>query len=243
MMIIAPTALLLLGLAGSAGAQNVSVSASAIAKAQVGVKPSQEITIGAKGNVKLSGTIASIASTTVSVNSWGGVWTIDASNAKFTRKAGGVSSLAEMKAGDRVTISGTMQTTGLAVTARMIHNNSLHAIVSNKVGTVSNVNASSGTFTLTTKEGTILQVTTGADTKFWLGKATSTFSALVGLSATSTVRVDGVMNRDAGTVLASKVVISLSSPLKTAVKADMRKEIKREVKADIKNKLELRLDR
>lgn len=218
--VLAPAALLLLGLAGSVSAESMQSA-----------RPVQmEVVIGPKGNVKLAGTIASISGNTVMVTSWGGSWTVDATGAKFTRKAGGTSGLSEMKAGDRVMVNGSMQTSGFAVNAKVIHNESIHAIASNKVGTVSNLDATAGTFTLTTREGTALKVTTNADTKFWLGKASSTISALTGLSATSTVRVDGVINREAGTIIAQKVQIGLPMAGKPMPKPMM-------------NKLERKLDR
>lgn len=235
LMIIAPTALILLGLAGGASAETMTSGSADVKVTAKVMRPALEVKIEQNGNVKLGGTIASISGNTLTINSWGGVWTVDAANAKFTRKAGGVSSLTEMKVGDRVMVAGSMQATGLALTAKIVHNESIHAIASNKVGTVSNLNSGAGTFTLTTREGTALQVTTNTNTKFWVGTSTSTIASLAGISATTTVRVDGVINKDAGTVLASKVQVLPAVGIKPVLKTG--------IKADIKNKIDLKINR
>jgi len=51
------------------------------------------ININSKGVASLQGTIASISGTTLTINSWGGAWNIDASTAKIVRRFGGTANL------------------------------------------------------------------------------------------------------------------------------------------------------
>lgn len=191
--LLAPAALLLLGLAGPALAQD-NASASTVSKPRI------EVSIGSQGNVKLVGTIAAISGTTLSVSSWGGVWSVDTTNAKLVRNHGGASNLAEFKVGDRVSVHGTASTSSLSITAKSIQNESIQAKNVNPTGTISNVTAT--TFTLSAKDGKTYSITTNANTKITLNKSTTT---LAGLLTSVAVRVDGVINRNDNSIIASRV--------------------------------------
>ncbi len=193
LLVLAPAALLLLGLAGPAFAQD-NASAAEL------VKPHIEVSIGAQGNVTLVGTVSAISGKTLSVSSWGGVWTVDTTNAKLVRRFGGESNLAEFKVGDKVTVHGTATTSSLAITAKSVQNETIQAKGVNPIGTISNVTATS--FTLSTRDGKTYSVTTDSSTKITLNKATTT---LAGLLTSVAVRVDGVINRNDNSILASRV--------------------------------------
>jgi hypothetical protein len=163
------------------------------------------VQVNRPGNAKLEGTIASISGTTIVVNSWGGQWNIDTSTAKLQRRFGGASSLSEFAVGDQITINGTASTsTNWTIIAKQVRDETIQQRNVNPTGTISNLNVTGKTFTLTTsgKNSKTYNVTTTDTTKFI--NATSTIT-INDLQNTQTVRVNGVINRNDLNITAAKV--------------------------------------
>ena len=64
--------------------------------------------VGAAGKVLMRGTIASISSTTLTVNSWGGTWTVDLASGAEILPATANGNLSQFSVGDFVGVQGTV---------------------------------------------------------------------------------------------------------------------------------------
>lgn len=184
----------------------LSVLATSFAFAQITSsqpKPSFSITATPSGNVRLMGTLKSTSGTTLTVTSWGGDWSVDASNAKLLRRFGATSSLSEFQVGDELSVMGTISSSGSwSITATTVRDEWIQVKNANSYGTISNLNVSAGTFTLTTSGKGALQVSTSSNTKIYLNGGSATLSNLAnGMMA----RVTGVWDRSMSTILANAV--------------------------------------
>ncbi len=160
------------------------------------------------GEIKLVGTLTAVSSSTLSVQSWGGIWTVDASNVKVVRRFKGESNVSELQVGDQVMIQGQASATGLTVTARMIHDESIQKRNGEFTGKISDLTAganasSTATFTLTTEKRGAVKVTLTADTKLMINGSLASTTA--GLANGMYASVSGIWDRTNSTVIATSV--------------------------------------
>ena len=169
--------------------------------------PAMMISVSTHGSMKLEGTLASVSGTTLTINSWGGVWTVDASGAKLLRRFGGAASVSEFKQGDAMIVLGTAQQSGWAVTAKSVRDMSIQERNVRPIGTVSGL---SGTgFTLTTAAGKSYQVSAEASTTIVMsGKSGSWANLANGVR----VEVWGVLDRLEQTLSATRIRVFASRP-------------------------------
>jgi len=101
-----------------------STSTTGVTHVNPGLRPRLEI--GPLGRVNLRGTLVTVASTTFTVKSWGGVWTvITNASTSFRRAHERRANLSDFLPGDFLAINGQATTTALTIDARMIKNFSL----------------------------------------------------------------------------------------------------------------------
>lgn len=167
-----------------------------------------EVSINRAGHAKLVGTLSAISGSTLTINSYGGAWTINTANAKLIRRFGGASSVAEFQVGDLITINGEISTGAWTITAKEVRDESIQAKNSNPTGILSNLNTVTGNFTLTTKAGKAFQISTASSTSIRLN-AKSGPATLTDLSNGMTVQVWGVENVNQSAIAATRVVASL----------------------------------
>ncbi len=199
----------LLAAAGVAFAQTVSTTTS---DNSVAVQSSNEpmvLDIGSQGHVLLRGTVASVSATSITVNAWGGVWTINVPTSAQVLPAA-VGGLSGFKQGDFVGVQGTIdQNSNWTVNATLVRDWTQRGVIQQErqqniqaikqerqsaprtyQGTVSNLSGES--FTLTTENGTAYGVSLTADAKVVQGNwLTLDFSKV---QNGDTVRVWGPMS-------------------------------------------------
>jgi hypothetical protein len=174
------------------------------------------IQVGAAGKVLFRGTIASISSTTLTVNSWGGTWTIDVASGASILPAAANGSISQFSTGDFVGVQGTVsQSANWTINATLVRDWTYRAAVVQQqqqniqaaqvtkqsaprdyIGTASAVNASS--FTLAAKNGTsyTVSVPSGAE----IVNAKWITIPLTSVNSGDNVRVYGV--NTSGTIIA-----------------------------------------
>lgn len=167
-----------------------------------------EVSINKSGHAKLVGTLSAVSGSTLTINSYGGAWTIDTSKAKLIRRFGAASSVAEFQIGDLVTINGEISTGAWTITAKEVRDESIKARNSNPIGVLSNLNTVAGTFTLTNKAGKVFQISTASSTPIRLNSKSGP-ATLTDLSNGMTVQVWGVENTGQSTIAATRVAASL----------------------------------
>jgi len=133
--------------------------------------------VGAAGKVLLRGTIASISGTTLTVNSWGGTWTVDIASGASILPAAANGNIGQFSTGDFVGVQGTVsQSANWTINANLVRDWTYRAAVVQQqqqniqtaqatkqsgprdyIGTASAVTASS--LTLTAAAGTTYTVT------------------------------------------------------------------------------------
>ena len=172
------------------------------------------VSINASGETKLRGTVSATSSSTITVSSWLGTWVVNITNAKLTPQS---ESWSDVKVGDKVIVSGKASPAGpLSIIATMVHdissgqgksdNGDKKEVKKSEVkGTISNFNASAGTFTLETKKIGDLTVTTSSNTQVFLKPhILSPFSSLAnGME----VLVKGILNLSAKTMAALSIKV------------------------------------
>lgn len=204
---MAITAASLLSLVGASlvSAQSTSTSVSATATAAMSTpKTFMSINAGRGGNVKLEGTLVSASGSTLTVASWGGNWAVDASNAKLVRRFGGISNPSEFQAGDQLVVTGTVQTSSWAITAKQIQDYSIQTKNVSPYGTVSNVTGTG--FTLTVSNGKVYQVTLATTATVTVNGKASTSAAIVNGSK---AQAWGVLDRTESTINATRVRVTV----------------------------------
>ncbi len=166
--------------------------------------------VGVNGNVLLRGTVSSVSSGSLTVKSWGGDWTVNVPSSAEVLPSG--TALTSFQQGDFVGVVGSINSsadftvdativrdwTARAALNQQIHTNVQQArtIMSNRPrvtqGTLSNLDATAETFTLTTAAGTAYSVTlnSGAET---IGRNWATI-ALTQANTGDTVRVYGTVS-------------------------------------------------
>ena len=181
------------------------------------------------GKTLLRGTIASVASGTMTVNGWGGTWTVNVPTSAEILPAAVNKDITQFKTGDFVGISGTMsQSASWTIDAAVVRDWTYRQAISQEqkqnaqnarttmkgglprdyVGTASNV--SGDTFTLTASNGTAytVNVASGAEV---VSRGWATLS-LANIANGNTVRVWGV---NASGTIAAKIVRDTTLPTKT----------------------------
>lgn len=158
--------------AAAVSAVALIASAQSTAGAKITPAPPQMLRVGQEGRVTMRGTVASVATGSLTVDSWGGPWTINVgADAKV------LPSLNGLKAGDFVGILGTVSTSSnFTINATLVRDwTSQRAMREAKHreknrerprdyrGTASNLSGSS--FTLTTAKGTVYTVEVASDAK------------------------------------------------------------------------------
>jgi hypothetical protein len=157
------------------------------------------ISIERNGNTRLMGIINSVSGTSLSIASWGGTWTVDASSAKLLRKYGGASSISEFQNGDSVTVSGIASMSSLSIVAKHVQDTSIQSKNVNPSGTISNISGTS--FTLTTSSKSY-QVSTDSSTKITINGKASSFT---NLAPSVVARVQGVLDRNNSSIKATRI--------------------------------------
>ncbi len=181
------------------------------------------------GKTLIRGTIASVASGTMTVNGWGGVWTVNIPTSAEILPVTVNKDVTQFKVGDFVGISGTMsQSAQWTIDANIVRDWTYRQVVSQEqkqnaqtaratmkngtprdyVGTASNVNTD--TFTLTTANGTTytVNVASGAEVVS-RGWATLPFSSI---TDGNNIRVWGV---NASGTITAHIVRDVTLPVTT----------------------------
>jgi|GEM_PF-2404721 len=160
-----------------------------------------KVSISNSGKITLTGNVVSVSGSTISMTSWLGTWSVDASHATFA----GNHVLADVVAGQTIIVHGTASLTNLSVTADTIESKGLDREQAKTVfsGTVGNVNALAGTFTLDTKNLGSLTVFTSSGTQVLINGNVSSVASLVDKM---TALVFGSLNPTNHTVAATKVI-------------------------------------
>lgn len=158
------------------------------------------VQINAAGHAQLNGSVAAIQDNSFTVNSWGGVWTVNTGSAKLLRRFGGSSMLSEFAAGDFVMVTGKVNQSPWTIDASIVRNVSIQARNAAFSGTVSNVNGNS--FAFTTKARGNVNVTLNTDAKIVVNGQSGSVS---GIANSMIGTISGVWDRSRSTVLASKV--------------------------------------
>lgn len=116
--------LLPLGLAAAIGGGAVSLALAESNQNQSSSHPAMILEVNSKGKILLRGTVESVASSTLTLKSWGGTWTIKtSSDTKIHPKANGTSTLSAFEKGDFVGVTGQVsETENFTVNAKIVRN-------------------------------------------------------------------------------------------------------------------------
>jgi hypothetical protein len=210
-----------------AAALVASAQTTTVAPASTVANPSQVLNIGEKGNVLLRGTIASISHGTITVNSWGGVWTINIPSSASIYPVGTTDYTTQFQVGDFVGLEGTVSTSAnWTINATFVRDWTYRATLTTQekanaqaaraiqqgaprdyVGTASNIGASS--LTLTAANGTVYTVNPNSNAELvnrnWI---TLPFASI---QSGDNIRVYGV---NASGTIAAQIVRDVSIPAK-----------------------------
>lgn len=199
------------------------MASASVAFAQA-VSP-MSVNIGTNGHATLRGTVTAVSASSLSVKSWGGVWTIKIDSAtKVTPHAGAVNDVSDIKVGNSVSVNGTASADGAwTISAKTVNDPAMakalkqerkdneHAIKdfgrSVKAifqGIVSNL--ASNSFTLTTSVGNAFTVDTNAATKFLNNR----FLSLSGSSTVSNSDRVRVFGTNASGTITAQIIRDIS---------------------------------
>ncbi len=214
-IILAFGALSLLSSAGIAFAQTASTTVQSTVTTPTHSQP-MVLEVGSAGRVLMRGTIASIASGVLTVNSWGGVWTVNVGSGTQILPAAAGNDITQFKTGDFVGIQGTIsQVANFTIDATLVRDWTYRTAITQEqkqniqsaqgirngyprdyIGTASCVSGTS--FSLTTANGTSYTVNTASNTEVvnrnWITLPLSS------ISSGDNVRVYGV--NSSGTIAA-----------------------------------------
>ena len=182
----------------------VAFAETASSTAEARKLPQLSVNIERNGNIKLVGKLTAVSGTNLTVQSWGGNWSVDASGAKIVRRFNGEASFAEYQIGDTVTVWGEASANALTVKAKMVKDESIQKRGADFVGVISGITASSTTsFTLTTQNKGALLITVNAATKISINGVLASTTA--GLANGMYAQVAGVWDTNNSTVIATSV--------------------------------------
>ena len=210
----------ILSTASMAFAQATSTVANAPTTTVAPMKPTQlpVLNVGAAGKVLLRGTIKAVTSSSITVTSWGGDWTVNVSASAQVMPQG--VALSSFQVGDFVGVQGTVnQSSSWTVDASLVRDWTARAALSQEIktnvqaahatmsgaahvteGTLSGLDATTQTFTLTTPAGTAYTVTLSSGAEI-IGKNWATIK-LAQANSGDMVRVFGTVS---GTVITGSV--------------------------------------
>lgn len=165
--------------------------------------------VNKNGSVLMRGTIDTVSAGSLTVKSWGGDWTVNVSASAKVVPSG--SGLTDFKQGDFVGVIGTADMNGMTITASLVRDWSARQALNQQAksniqavratmaerprvvqGTLSNLDTSADTFTLTNAAGTAYVVSLDSGAKI-LGKNWATIT-LDQAANGNTVRVYGVVS-------------------------------------------------
>lgn len=179
--------------------------------------------VGPGGKALLRGTVDSVSSGSLAVTSWGGVWTINVPSTAKVMPSG--TALTDFKTGDSVGVQGAVNTSAnWTIDATLVRDwtarqalkqeiktnvQAVHELMSNAPrtvqGTLSGLDATAGTFTLTNASGEAYSATLNSNAKI-LGKNWATIT-LGQATNGDTVRVYGAVS---STTIATSVFRDIS---------------------------------
>ncbi|MDE2079594.1 MAG: hypothetical protein KGI73_04395 [Patescibacteria group bacterium] len=209
----------IVGLFASAGVAFAQATATTLTPTTTTTAPATTVSqqpvlnVAASGNVLLRGTVVSTGSGTVTVKSWGGDWTVNVPASAAVLPSG--TALSSFQAGDFVGVQGTVNSSAnWTVDATLIRDWTVRAALRQQIktnvqqahttmssgprvtqGTLSNLEATAQTFTLTTSAGTAYTVTLGSGAEL-IGKNWATIT-LSQVNTGDTVRVYGTVSGSA----------------------------------------------
>ncbi len=211
-------ALGLLSVAGVAFAQTTSTTDTGTVQSTTVTSSPQThpmiLEVGSAGRVLMRGTIASVSSGVLTINSWGGTWTVNVGSGTRVLPLSANNDLTQFKNGDFVGVEGTVsQTASFTVDATLVRDWTYRTAVTQEqkqniqsargirnssprdyIGTASNLNGTS--FTLTTANGTSYTVNVASGTEVvnrnWLTLSLSSINSgdnvrVYGVNASGTV--------------------------------------------------------
>jgi len=149
----------------------------------------------------VTGAVASVSGSTISLTATGGTYTVDATNAKILRKYGATMTVADMQTGDSLSVVGTVS--GTSITAKTIRDNSQQQKNGTFSGTVSSVSGSS--FVLASKQRGNQTINTDSTTKFKESGQTSVSMSNVAVG--ENITTSGLWDSTNSTVAATNVTI------------------------------------
>lgn len=136
---------------------------------------------------------------------------------------------ADIRVGDKISVTGALSSIGstIGLTATKVKDTTSMQELKAKMGTVSNINSSTGSFLLTS-DGKVFTVNTNASTTYSLGTTTPTTFA--NLAANAKVVVTGRLSTDGTTITATRIAAKFED-----LKKDMRHNWKNEWKNFLKD--------
>lgn len=198
-------------------AENHSSQNEAKAKAS-----GQIVVVNPDGKALISGTVSAVSSSSLTVKSWGGSWTVNIGTSTDILAKGGdsaTSSLSQIKAGDAIRARGQVSATAnLTIDASSIRDLSLRAVKADKdkedlkkavSGVISNLSSDGKSFVLTLKNGTALKVTLSSDAKINVAGKSSDNETSADLKSGMHASVSGSLDQSAKTLSATRVNANL----------------------------------
>lgn len=194
--------------------------------------PPQVLQVGRDGHVLLRGTIASITTGVLTVNSWGGPWTVNVGSGTQVFPAAAGNDITQFKSGDFVGVVGTASTSSnWTIDATIVRDWTYRQALNqerqsnirsvreamrgetprNYQGTASGINGTS--FTLTAADGTAYTVDVASDAKV-LNRNWLTLLSFSSIQNGDTVRVWGP---NASGTITAEVVRDISIPATSTV--------------------------
>ncbi|MDE1919585.1 MAG: hypothetical protein KGH56_02680 [Patescibacteria group bacterium] len=172
-----------LAFAGTAFAQTTTTEAQATTAAPAASAQRMLLQIGPAGKVLLRGTIGSVSSGSITVKSWGGDWTVNVPTSARVLPQG--AAITDFKAGDFVGVQGSVnQGASWTVDATLVRDWTARQALNQEIksnvqavretmtsgprtiqGTVSNLDSTAQTFTLTNAAGTAYSVSLSSGAK------------------------------------------------------------------------------
>jgi hypothetical protein len=198
----------------------LALTGASVALAQANAQMS--VGINANGKANVTGVVQSVASSSLTIKSWGGTWTVNVTGTtNVNPHVGAVNDLSNVKVGDTVSVQGTAASDSLTLTATSINDPAMTKMLNKErqdnqkairdlrpknlfSGLVSGVAGAS--FTLTPNKGAALTVNTNASTTF----ENNNFLTLSGITALTAGDRAQVYGARASTTVTAQIVRDLS---------------------------------
>jgi|SRR3989344_2886885 len=183
------------------------------------------VDIASSGHASLKGTVMAVSSSTISVKSWGGVWSVAiGSSTKITPHTGAANDVSNIEVGDIVSVKGTARADAtLTIDAKTVNDKTIaqtskqerkdnhdaikdfgKSVKATFQGIVSNLSGSA--FTLTTNASNVFTIQTNAATKF----LNSRFLALSGTTSINNNDNVRVFGTNASGTITAQIIRDLS---------------------------------